>query len=55
MNDCLERRIRLDCTVKSSCFGNVLHNYEVESVFVDFGVIVEYLLAFVGRSNSDDY
>ena len=46
-----ERRIGLNCLVESSSFGNVLHDYEVEFVLGDFGVIVQDLLTFLFRSN----
>ena len=49
--DDFERRIRLDCLVESSSFGNVLHYHEVEFVLGDFEVIVQDLLTFLFRSD----
>ena len=46
-----ERRIRLDCLVESSSFGNILHYYEVEFILGDFGMIVQDLLTFLFRSD----
>ena len=51
MNYDFERRVRLDCLVECSWFGNVLHYNEIEFVFGDFGVIVEDLLSFLCRSD----
>lgn len=54
MNDGFEWRVRLNSLVKSSPFGNIFHDHEVEFVFGDMGVIVKDLLAFFGSSNGSD-
>lgn len=55
MNDCFEWRIRLNCLVKSSSFGNVFHDHKVELVFGDLGVVVQDLLAFFGGPNGSNH